>query len=84
MLTRKQLEAPLQHVARSLDQALPIMIGVQQQVGFALFVFNFGEGGNIAYVSNSSREDMVSAVKEWLVKQEAGLTTDPPGPKADA
>lgn len=27
---------------------------------------------------------MIGAVKEWLARQEAGITTDPPGPKVEA
>lgn len=50
-------------------------------MGFALFVFDFGERGNLAYCSNAEREDMIKTVEEWLAKQQAGLTTDPPGPR---
>jgi hypothetical protein len=81
-ITRAQLEAPLTGIARALDEALPGMVGVTERVGFAVFVFGFGQKGNIAYVSNSERSDMIEAVKEWLAKQEAGLLTDPPGPTA--
>lgn len=35
-------------------------------VGFMLFVFDFGEGGNIAYLSNAQRPDARKAIAEWL------------------
>jgi hypothetical protein len=34
--------------------------------GFALLLFDFGEKGNIAYVSNANREDMIEALGELL------------------
>lgn len=39
------------------------------KTGIALFVFDYGEGGGIGYVSNSERRDMIKAMKEWLRKQ---------------
>lgn len=35
-------------------------------VGYALLFFDFGEGGNLAYMSNGDREDMVKALEELL------------------
>lgn len=51
-------------------------------IGVALFVFEFGDKGNLAYISNADRAGMIAAVKEWLARVEAGLDTDPPGPRA--
>jgi hypothetical protein len=47
-------------------------------IGFALFVFEFGktENGNVNYVSNASRPEMITACKEWLARAE-GRTADP-------
>jgi len=53
-----------------------------KQVGFAVFVFEFGTSKNLAYGSSAKREDMIEAIKEWLGRVEAGLDTDPPGPRA--
>jgi hypothetical protein len=53
-----------------------------KKIGITVFVFEFGEGGNLAYISNSDRAGMIAAVKEWLARAEAGLDTDPPGPRA--
>lgn len=38
--------------------------------GFALFMFDFGEGGSMTYLSNANRDDMVKAIQEWLTLQE--------------
>ena len=53
-----------------------------KHVGVTLFVFEFGDRGNAAYISNADRADMIAVVKEWLAREEAGLVTDPPGPRA--
>ncbi len=80
---RVKLEVAAQMVARAIDETLPRLIGTADRVGFAVFVFDFGDGGNLAYCSNADRTTMISAVKEWLARQEAGLTTDPPGSRAE-
>lgn len=66
-----------QAVARGLDdifngEARP------KRIGFAMFVFEFGRtaGGQVNYVSNASREDMLTAVREWLARAE-GRVIDP-------
>lgn len=41
--------------------------------GIAVFLFDFGEGGGLAYISNGKREDCVKMLREWLAK------TDPQG-----
>ena len=51
-------------------------------VGVTIFVFEFGQDKNLAYVSNATRETMIETLKEFLAKQEVGLYTDPPGPRA--
>jgi hypothetical protein len=39
--------------------------------GFILFTFNFGPGGNIAYISSAARPDAIRALREWLRKERA-------------
>jgi hypothetical protein len=39
-------------------------------VGFALFLADYGEKGNTAYVSTVGREGMIKLVREWLDRQE--------------
>ena len=55
-----------------------------KRVGVTLFVFEFGDRSSCAYISNADREDMIGVVKEWLARMEAGLSTDPPGPRGEA
>lgn len=59
---RLKLEYTAREVGRRLSAEMP------EGVGFALLVFDFGEGGNLAWMSNGRREDMIKAVKEWLEK----------------
>lgn len=57
--------------------------GKQQpkRVGFAVFVFPFGEtkDGRVNYVSNASRADMLVAVREWLARAEGRVQPAPEG-----
>jgi hypothetical protein len=36
--------------------------------GFVVLAFNFGEGGELMYVSNANREDVVKTMKEFIKK----------------
>lgn len=67
-----ELEALARSIGRTLKVAMP------EGVGFALLVFDYGEGGHLTYVSSARREDMVKAVKEWLELVEA----EPPGARS--
>ncbi len=51
-------------IGRKMKQQLP------PGVGFALLVFDFGEKGNLAYVSNADRADMLVAMREFIAKAE--------------
>lgn len=44
----------------------------KSKVGFVLLAFEFGktEGGRVNYISNGEREDMISAMREWLARAE--------------
>ncbi len=81
-LTRRELEASSRNIAGGMDRALTERHG--KRVGFVLMLFDFGAQGTLAYISNAERDGMIGAVKEWLARQEAGLATDPPGPKLEA
>jgi hypothetical protein len=63
---RLALERRVRELAELLEREVPRATGV----GFALFLFNFGDGGAISYISNAQRETMVRAVREWLGRQE--------------
>jgi hypothetical protein len=44
--------------------------------GFALFLFSFGERGEMTYVSNADREDMIKMLLEFIAKQPPAKTWD--------
>src|SRR5690349_2274450 len=60
-----------QAIAQGLDEVLN---GEQhpKKIGFAVFVFEFGKtsGGQVNYVSNAERKEMITAVREWLARAE--------------
>lgn len=76
MSVDKKIQAFHRALAEGIDDALN---GTRRpkKVGFALFVFEFGktENGNVNYVSNATRTDMIVAVKEWLARAE-GRTSE--------
>jgi hypothetical protein len=64
MTPRPELEAKAREIGHRIGGALPA------GVGFALLVFDFGAGGNLAWISNGERPDMVNALKEFIVNVE--------------
>jgi hypothetical protein len=84
VIPRKVLDRTCRELAPKLDGELAIRHG--ERTGFVLMIFDFtGTGqGHLAYVSNAQRDGMIGAVREWLARQEAGVTTDPLGPKVEA
>lgn len=49
-------------------------------LGFALLIFEHGkiDGGRVNYISNSNRDDMLSAMREFIARNE-GRAHDAPG-----
>lgn len=47
-------------LGRSIGKALP------PGWGFGLFIFTYGEGGTMTWLSNAQRDDMVKALQEWM------------------
>lgn len=62
---RLLLEKQCADIGREIGALLPA------GVGFSLIVFDFGEGGNLAYVSNANRSDMIRSLEELLAKWKA-------------
>lgn len=44
--------------------------GEDREVGFALLIFSFGEGGFLNYISNAQRKDMLATMKEFIARAE--------------
>lgn len=58
------VKSKMQRIARKVDEELP------SGYGFAVLVFNFGEGkdNEMMYVSNADRQDIVKAMEELIEK----------------
>ena len=52
----------------------------RKKLGFALFVFEFGDvdANRVNYISNADRPEMLTAVREWLARAE-GRVIEPSG-----
>lgn len=61
---RLVLEQQCRELATLLKERVPA------GVGFALFIFDYGEKGNLAYVATAQRDDMRRAILEWLERTE--------------
>ena len=61
--------AQMNDIARLLDRALN---GGERprKHGFALLMFEFGDDKRMNWISNASRDDMLSALKEMVAKFE--------------
>lgn len=58
----------MEELARTLDAVLPELTSSGKRLGFAVLVFDFGDGGNMQWCSNAKREDMIAALRELLGK----------------
>jgi hypothetical protein len=61
-----QVEGIARDLGRTIASALP------GGLGFAVLVFDFGDGGTMAYMSNAKREQMIRALRELIDKLEKG------------
>ena len=52
----------LNEIGHGIGESLP------PGYGFLLMMFNFGEGGNMFYISNGERHDMLKAMREFIQK----------------
>ncbi len=66
------VKSRMQKIGKCVDGLLP------NGYGFAVLAFKFGEekGREMMYVSNSNREDIVKAMKEWIRKTENNFGND--------
>ena len=63
---RPELQELMRDIAGILDGAISQHMSNQ---GFALLIFDLGEGGTMNYISNAQRDDMVKAMQEFIEKQ---------------
>lgn len=60
----------MQSIARKVDEELP------DNFGFIVLAFKFNEKGEMIYVSNANREDVVKSMKEFIEKTEKNYGND--------
>jgi hypothetical protein len=66
------------NVQASMNRVAEILDEVFEGRGFALLVFPLNDqGGFMNYISNAQREDMLTAMREFIAASE-GRTFDPP------
>jgi hypothetical protein len=78
MVGRVGLERVAASIGKMLAEIIDDTTGTKGEVGFALFVFDYGPG-HVGYMSSANREDIVRLVREWCDRQEVG--SDPAGPR---
>jgi len=61
------IEATLKDMGRTIGEAVK-----PHNYGFALFLYEFGEGGGFFYIANGRREDMLKVLGEFMEKQAQG------------
>lgn len=64
------VKSRLQRIAEKVNNELPTGFG------FVVLSFAFGNPGQMMYVSNANREDIVKAMKEWIEKTENNYGND--------
>lgn len=66
------VKGKLQGIAKKVEADLP------KDFGFVVLAFKFNEKGQLMYVSNADREDVVKAMEEWIIntKNNYGNDTD--------
>ena len=69
-MKRIELEKQVGALASGIREGLERLNG-KDKVGFALFLFDFGQEGAIAYASNARREDFIKTLEEFLAKYKA-------------
>jgi hypothetical protein len=67
MTRLEQMERAAKGLGHSIKSAIP------KWAGFCLLVFDFGDGGNLTYISNAQRADMVKTLREAADKIEKRL-----------
>lgn len=66
----EKLRPIMNDIGKIIGQAIR---DAKENMGFALFVFDFGEGGRINYISNAQREDMLATLKAFIASCEGRM-----------
>ena len=60
----------MQSIAKKVDEELP------DNFGFVVLAFKFNEKGEMIYVSNANREDVVKSMEEFIEKTKENYGND--------
>ena len=75
---QKKYHAQMNALAQTLDELFNgDAKGKDRTVGFALLIFEFGAGDRCNYISNASRPEMISAMKEFIARNEGRYADEP-------
>lgn len=73
-MNREQVEekvkGKMQTIARKVKEELP------KNWGFIVLTFEFGEKGQLVYVSDADRKDVIEVMKEFIEKTEQNYGND--------
>lgn len=64
------VKGKLQGIAKKVEEDLP------KNFGFVVLAFKFNEKGQLMYVSNDNRADVVNAMEEWIIKTKNNYGND--------
>jgi hypothetical protein len=70
----RRMEKACRKLGELLGDNVDIAMG--EHTGFALFLFSFGEHGELTYISNSTRADMIKMLHEFLAANPPAMTWD--------
>ena len=73
-----ELEAAAQRVAGALKPLLAAHL--PPGTGLTLFLFSYGAGGGMAYLSTAERDSMIAALEEFLANAKAERAGGPAAP----
>ncbi len=62
-----------ERLAKTIDAALP------DGCGFALLIVDYGDKGNLSWISNIERDDMIATMKDFIAASEGRAHDAPPG-----
>lgn len=64
-IKNERMETMLKEWGKKIKDTLPA------GVGFSLFIYDYGNKGNMFYLSTAERADMIDALEEFIEKQKA-------------
>ena len=64
------VKGKLQGIAKKVEADLP------EDFGFVVLAFKFNEEGQLMYVSNANRADVVKEMEEWIIKTKKNYGND--------